>query len=81
MLLEIVAVGVVAFLLLVTWGLIQARHDRAMTAREQIRASRYTGAQVSSDSGEGDIITTILKIVTENPEIVSKLFGKKEGET
>ena len=74
----ILASGAVGGVLLVIYGILQHRHDTAMTERERIRATRYVGGSTNDNGSGSDTISGLINMVMQNPEILQKLLGKRD---
>ena len=74
----ILASGAVGGVLLVIYGILQHRHDTAMTERERIRATRYAGGSPNDTGSGSDTISSLINMVMQNPEILQKFLGTKE---
>ena len=74
----ILASCAVGGVLLVIYGILQHRHDTAMTERERIRATRYAGGSTNDNGSGSDTISSLINMVMQNPEILQKLLGKRD---
>ena len=74
----ILASGAVGGVLLVIYGILQHRHDTAMTERERIRATRYAGGSTNDNGSGSDTISGLINMVMQNPEILQKFLGKRD---